>query len=603
VFDPEAGALYGISETAQHLLRIDPVTGAGTAILSIPVPLAGLTWDGNRKRLLAAGENLYALYPDREEIITLTTLQTPDITGLAYDPETDSLFGLRGTEGLLVRIDTTTGTVHEVGPLIPAGQAFEEVEYGVEAGELPAFGLSFNPAASVLYASADRLMILDPETGVAEMDLWLTRHYFNPTSEAFERFASPMREILDDKEVTYLYTIIMGGRKDILYIVDATPGEDWSPIGYEEELPPQNVEGLVRATEEGVPFISDVMYFDLWGLLKVAAAPIYDEERRIRALAGVDINIDLIRTKTRVALFQVLGFGAVSLVLAGMVSLWVTRRLIRPINQLKYGALRIAAGHYEHPLDIREPRELRELARTLNGIGTTLRETIHGMAETSERMEMGRCRMELAKAIPTLIPAADFPDEARCASRWMGDRAHCADSSGGIASERFALYWIGHRTGEPLSLIKRRADIALALAGCLQRAEDATLLMQQVQNLFRDDVVVWILFDKQSGMLSMHARSPLAYGRITAQAPPERIECPAGTQFIRLEPGSSLVIVSSDIDGRWTDDLAEERWPAQTTSHAGHLADRTTARLQGQATGTLSTRTGMVIVITGNHTP
>lgn len=572
-FDPSTRTAYAVSHDADRLMAIDPNSGRANAVMDLPHPVGGLAWDPRRERLVGAGTNtLYAIEVASQTVTTVTSLDASGLTGLVYDQSADLWYGVIGASGLLVEVDVTNGTVTEVGLLIPEGQEYGALEYGEEAGTLPAYGAAMASGAPI-WVAADRLMVVDPATGAAETGLWMTSGYCNHEREQFTQFVTPMRAILEEKDVTYLYTFKMGGRKDIVYIVDGSPLDDWCPIGYEEDLPQQNVEGILRAIEEGVPFISDVMDFDLWGLLKVAAAPIYNEEGDIRALAGVDINIDLIQTKTRNALFQVLGFGVLSLLVAGMVSLWITRRLTRPINQLKYGALRIAAGDYTYALAIRNPRELGHLATALNGIGETLQQTIRRMADTSARLEAGRRRTELVKSLARRESGSTHPVH----SYWLHDRPQCVDASGSVATDTIAVYWIAPFKGEQLNAVKMRSDIAHTVSAWLPLRPDAATLCVEMHPLFPDTVIAFVIVEQAKEQMHVYARETITIGQRRGRSSLQSLTIPPGVAGHPLEDNSAYYILSSDPQGAWLSavaDLAPEDDPQPVIQRLEERPDR-----------------------------
>ena len=67
---------------------------------------------------------------------------------LAFDPETKTLYGLDSSQGQLIAIDTNTGTGTIVGAV------------GIEC-----FGLAFDPTLGVLYGSGSQLIKIDTVTG------------------------------------------------------------------------------------------------------------------------------------------------------------------------------------------------------------------------------------------------------------------------------------------------------------------------------------------------------------------------------------------------------------------------------------------------------
>lgn len=589
-YAPGASVLYGVDLKTQHLMRIDPTNGCASPIAPLPEPgiqimthdaqtsliayapnsqalvridaqsgallerlpltiqPTALTWHPTQGLLLMAGDTLYQWDDQAHLLNALCTGTWGVISGLAYDPRGDHLFALEGAKGRLLRIDLPSGATHEIGLLLPEGSRFGEVEYGEEAGELPAYDLAWNAQTETLYAAADRLMVLSPETGIAEGGLWMSTRYRNHRSETYEAIVGPMRKILDEKDITYLYTFNTGGRKDITYIIDASPDDGWCAIGFEETLPEQNYKGVHRSITEGVPFISDVLDYDLWGLLKVSSAPIYNDAGQIRALAGVDVNISVIRSKTRLALFQVLGIGALALLIAGGVSLGVTRRLIRPITQLRFGALRIAAGEYAYTLNVQAPTELHDLAASFNGIGYALDTTMRQKQTSNDQLEADRRRTELTKSIPQMVdtfPALRGQEiPATFHARWLDQRPNIADASGVVRTAQTCLAWRCAPEQDALNAVKERADRSLLLTGlALHAGADTEALQRSLEPLYAKQVTCWLGSDAAATEVWYIARTPHTVFHLRPGPSAEAIEI-TGSGSIALAPGEAIAMIS-----------------------------------------------------------
>ncbi|WP_176489087.1 histidine kinase [Rhizorhabdus dicambivorans] len=184
-------------------------------------------------------------------------------------------------------------------------------------------------------------------------------------SPEYLRAVLPMRRIREKLDITYLYTQVLGGSQDIIYVLDATTGEDHSQIGSEDDLPPETLAGIRRVQAMDGIHLSPIEFQQQWGLLKTAAAPLRDAEGRIVATAGADVNVSLIRTATQNALFASVVIGMVSLLACTLATLLIVRRIAQPLDRLRREALRIAGGDHRPIEPFPAPRDIAALQRTL----------------------------------------------------------------------------------------------------------------------------------------------------------------------------------------------------------------------------------------------
>ena len=102
--------------------------------------------------------------------------------------------------------------------------------------------------------------------------------------------------------------------------------------------------------------------------------------------------------------FQVVFTGvlAAALLLATLVGLWFARRLTRPLEVLRDGAIRIGRGELAQAIEVATGDETEELARQFNAMAGELRSLYAGMEQTiAERTE------QLQKALDGLREAHD----------------------------------------------------------------------------------------------------------------------------------------------------------------------------------------------------
>jgi len=360
----------------------------------------------------------------------------------------------------------------------------------------------------------------------------------DPKSMEFLRFARPLREIMRRKEITYLYTFTLGGTKDITYLVDASPGEDFCAIGAEENVPPQNLEGLRRVVRDGVPYIGGIQQYERWGLLKVSAAPVLGADGRVRALSGVDINISVINQKTRVAIFQLLGLGALSLVLAALISWRIARRLVGPIATVKDGALRVAAGQYVHQITVSEPRELQILAGSFNRIAQAIDKAIETAVHNNEKVESARRLDELGKLIGS---ESGLGQTRQMVWRWVGGRPDCNNVSGCLVEGDQSLIWdggIGKNVLDAVTLRNRVVYIARLIAQEKGIWEAAL----ELRRLFPDNMKAVFAVDTDRGIVRVTSDGACPAMVILPSGELNRIVLRSGAET-HLEQGHLLVLI------------------------------------------------------------
>ncbi len=182
----------------------------------------------------------------------------------------------------------------------------------------------------------------------------------------------PMRRIVAALDLTFLYTQILGGSKDIVYILDAAEGSEHSPIGSEDDSTDQVRQGLHRVQQRGEVYVSPIEYQQQWGLSKASAAPIWSPAGDVVASAGADVDISIINIATQNALLASTIVGMISLAACAIAGVTVIGRIARPIGALKLEALRIASGDHSPPSPQDAPGEVLRLQKGVARIATRL---------------------------------------------------------------------------------------------------------------------------------------------------------------------------------------------------------------------------------------
>lgn len=123
--------------------------------------------------------------------------------------------------------------------------------------------------------------------------------------------------------------------------------------------------------------------------LMTGYAPIFDHFGHVTGLIAADIDVDLIDEKFHERLILILLCSGATILIVVATLFIIANKLSRPIQKLNNSALAIAAGQYGESIEIQGPKEIAELANTLNTMSECLLENINRLKENSllrERM-------------------------------------------------------------------------------------------------------------------------------------------------------------------------------------------------------------------------
>jgi hypothetical protein len=265
-------------------------------------------------------------------------------------------------------------------------------------------------------------------------------------------YVVPMREILRRAGLTFLYTQALnpGRERQCVYLLDATVGEGHSALGDIDTIPDQDWDVALRVVHDGVVAQTGIREWEQWGLLKCGWAPMYGKDGRIKAMAGADVEITIIRQKTYAALLRALGAGVFALAVAGFVSVRVARRITQPLGEVREAALRIASGNYGLRCQVESPREMRALAHTLNEL-TRMMETVIGDARP--RLQAWR-RHRAAEVLLDVLTTPSHRAPELAIAVLPGPHA-----SGYAIEGHLALVWCGVAQPDDLSARRSARDV------------------------------------------------------------------------------------------------------------------------------------------------
>ncbi len=517
-------------------------SGPGAAfefIANLDSAPAGLVHDALEDALYAGGETLFQIDPETGETRSVAIAGLPEpVRAPALDPTTRTLYLLAGAPERLTAVKLTEITAQAIGPV--RGGDTE----GATAADQPTTIHALAFAQGTLFGAADRLVRFDLDDGTFT-GAGMASRFRSEESAEYLRYVAPMRRVMARNDITYLYTetVDLGGR--LTYWIDASAGDEHSQIGSTEVIPDEEIPAMERAMVDGAVRLSALEDWGDWGLLKTADAPIYDRDGRVVALAAADIDISVLLEKTRLALVKVGAVAAVTLLLGALVSLFISRRLVAPLMEVKEGALQLATGRYRHRIPDQRLVELRQLAGSFNDMSEALGTTIDELARSNETLERERLRKALEGALlgspKQALPEPPFivrdDGERTTPSGWAQLRT--------LQGQLLLVWLVTPSSGAALHDLKLRHEID-AFAGPLlarHHAEPEVIAELLIGAFPRIDMLVQI--DEAGRRLHCMPRRPgrLALGDARTST---RLVDLATTQMLTLRDDEWIVISEGD---------------------------------------------------------
>ncbi len=544
---PDPANLLVASSQTGELRLLSLADGKSTPFVArLTPPLSALASDPTRAVLYAVGTHLDRLDLRTGQATRAAKLEKSYLS-LAFDHRDQRLWAVDANGTELVNLNPADGAELSRVLLAPKKPDPAPADWKPKPTRFVAVALEpkssrlLGAEGSVLGGSRGLLWI-DPKTGEVSGDG--LRPNFNRELRPMNlSYAWPLRRISNRTNLTFLYTQIYAGEAHvdkIVYGADGTIGAEHSPPLSEDVVPPTEIPGIKEVMERGTPHLTQVKAWNQWGLLKSAWAPIFGPDGHPVAMAGADINITTIRDVTRRALVITFSFGAILLVLAGLVSLAIARQLTRPIAAVKAAALRTAAGDYSQTIKVASPRELTSLAVDFCGAATDLGRHSQELAVAASVLRAGADRRALTTRLASTFPLIGA---APAGSPWAWgshDAQEEIPSGGAVIAGENALVWISApASGDPLAAATRRAQVAVTAHALLSRhGADPTRLAPALLAALAGETLAWILLSPSGGHV-LTARPDLLH---LGQAPALH---PSPDAFVALPPpapGAAIVV-------------------------------------------------------------
>lgn len=144
--------------------------------------------------------------------------------------------------------------------------------------------------------------------------------------------------------------------------------------------------------------------------LMTGYAPIYDHSGYLMGLMAADINVNLIDEKFRESVFLIILCAGLTILVMVATLFMIANKISRPIQKLNHSALALAAGQYGESIASDGPKEIVELANTLNIMSECLLENINRLKENALLRERMYGEYECAMLLQHLMLQKNIDD-------------------------------------------------------------------------------------------------------------------------------------------------------------------------------------------------
>ena len=148
------------------------------------------------------------------------------------------------------------------------------------------------------------------------------------------------------------------------------------------------------------------------GKVMTGYAPIRDEGGIITGIMAADISVELIDKKFQECLLLIIFSAGFTISIMVATLYFIAHKISRPVQKLNNSALAIAAGQYGESIHVQGPKEIAQLANTLNTMSECLHENINRLKENSLLRERTYGEYECSMLLQHLILQKNI-DECR----------------------------------------------------------------------------------------------------------------------------------------------------------------------------------------------
>lgn len=402
-FSPDSNDIYGVDIETNNLIQIHANSGKAQVKgeTGIDSSCFGLTYDTSRKMLICNSDDaFYSLDMNIGIATKLFSIELAGIRGLTYVASEDLLYATVTNTNMLYSInlkeclDNTKADCNmKLIERLREGEKKRLNDYGStllyqisnkdkenENFMLGVFGLAYNDVTKTFYSSTTLPIVYYQKESAKVLDLqYIESGEEKKQNKLYYEHMIKMFHIRNRMNITFLTSVILFDKGKVLsYVLDCDQRDTHSFVGY-VDLEYESSDSFERVRDvwfKGDIFLSDVQYWEEWGLLKSAYVPIFNSNNDIVGIMIADIDVSIIKSKIQSALLGVVLIGFFVACITILMSFYISYTQVRPIEQLKFGVLKISAGNFGWKMHISGAKEFLDVVGDFNLLSDSFKKQI-----------------------------------------------------------------------------------------------------------------------------------------------------------------------------------------------------------------------------------
>ncbi len=264
-------------------------------------------------------------------------------------------------------------------------------------------------------------------------------------------------------------------------------------------------------------YISDIIRTDSARHVMAAFAPIKNSKNEITGILAAEIDaagyLASLEAVTRETYLIAAGIILIGLITAVLLSRYLTRR----ITQLTHASRVVGAGQYEFEVNIRSPRELKDLSNTFNTMSSVMKDVLHKTKRSLLEEEHFKKESDLAKTYDETVPRSFGK---KFGGWWTAGCVFSAHSYHEFvdsleSGDTFYMLLGSVKPGEPLQAVRQKAALLSFLKPLLAKT-DLPEAVRLALELFEPEELHVVKLQSGSGVIH---KCSAANGRITVENP------------------------------------------------------------------------------------
>ncbi len=220
----------------------------------------------------------------------------------------------------------------------------------------------------------------------------------------YEEFRQYLYNLKNKIDVTYLYTVDIYDKDNIVYLVDGSDipdGEYFSSFGELDTIDSYGDE-LFKALD-GEDSYGNIYDGQEWGYLLSAFIPIVDNKGEVIGIIGCDISAEKIMNRTQRIRYILISILIFLVVLNMLLMTFFLRYIFKPFQQLINGMKKVTEGDLNERIKVKKKDEIGEIALVFNETIDVLKNIIITVKSESNEVlnfsqQVGNTSKEIALA-------------------------------------------------------------------------------------------------------------------------------------------------------------------------------------------------------------